>query len=334
MITRILQTWQPESWQTGLASACRDIDRLLEYLGLQRHQLPELYDAADFPLRVPFSFIRRMKHGDPDDPLLRQVLPLHREQQATAGYGTDPVDDAAAGVRPGMLHKYHGRALLMLTGACAVHCRYCFRRHYPYQEMTLRQGGIQSAISAIAADPSLQEIILSGGDPLMLDNDRLMELSSLLSEIPHLKRLRIHSRLPVVLPERLDRGFLDWLDRQTLQVVLVIHCNHPNEIDGMLTNCLRSLDRSRVTVLNQTVLLKGINNDGHVLARLSESLFNAGVMPYYLHLLDKVAGAGHFDSDEDAARAIYHDLQSRLPGYLVPKLVREIPGYPYKALVF
>ena len=333
MITRIQQTWQPESWQSSLATACRDVDTLLDYLGLQRHELPELYRSTDFPLRVPLSFVRRMKHGDPDDPLLRQVLPLQLEQQQHTGYELDPVGDLDAGIQPGVLHKYHGRALLMLTGACAVHCRYCFRRHYPYQEMTLRQGETQTALSAIAADPTVEEIILSGGDPLMLDNDRLMALSSQLSRIPHVRRLRIHSRLPVVLPERLDRGFQDWLDRQTLQVVLVVHSNHPNEIDEQLTDCLRQLDRARLTVLNQTVLLKGVNDDSHVLARLSEALFKAGVMPYYLHLLDRVAGAAHFDIDEAEARSIFHQLQSLLPGYLVPRLVREIPGQTSKTLI-
>ena len=333
MITRIQQTWQPESWQTCLAKAVRDPDELLHLLGLHRHQLPELYHGDDFPLRVPHSFIRRMKHGDPDDPLLRQVLPLQQEQLHIPGYGRDPVGDLAASDQPGIIRKYHGRALLMVTGACPVHCRYCFRRHYPYHEQTLHHGKLQQALVNIADDHTVNEIILSGGDPLMLDNARLRELSAQLSDIPHVKRLRIHSRLPVVVPERLDKGFHDWLDRQSLQIIMVIHSNHPNEIDRQLTARLRDLGRYPVTLLNQSVLLRGVNDDSATLARLSEALQDAGVLPYYLHLLDKVAGAGHFDVPVERARPIYSRLQSLLPGYLVPKLVRETPGLTSKTLI-
>jgi EF-P beta-lysylation protein EpmB len=272
-----------------------------------------------------------MVRGDRHDPLLLQVLPTAAESVQSPGYQCDPLGELHAMPAPGVLHKYRGRALLTVTGACAIHCRYCFRRHFPYSDANPANGNLQRSLDYLARQPDIQEIILSGGDPLTLSNARLQSLAEQLAAIPQLHTLRIHTRLPVVLPERVDTGLLAWLGRQSLQVVMVIHCNHPNEIDASVTGALRQIRDAGATLLNQSVLLHRVNDDAATLTRLSEALFAAGVLPYYLHLLDKVQGAAHFAVSQETAKQLLAALRASLPGYLVPRLVRDIPGQHSKS---
>ncbi|HET9680125.1 MAG TPA: EF-P beta-lysylation protein EpmB, partial [Gammaproteobacteria bacterium] len=274
-----------------------------------------------------------MEKANPHDPLLRQVLPLGDELVPTPGFKTDPVGDLNTQLAPGLLQKYAGRVLLVATGACAVHCRYCFRRHFPYGDENPRRGQWRAALDAIQADNTIKEVILSGGDPLSLNDEHLSHLVNELAAIPHLIRLRIHTRQPVVLPERVDDNLLAWLHASRLQKVVVIHSNHAQEIDSRVSDAINHLRRADCTVLNQAVLLRGVNDSAAVLANLSETLFKAGVMPYYLHLLDKVAGAAHFDVPESEAQDLMRTLRATLPGYLVPQLAREIAGEDSKRLV-
>ena len=325
---------QVPAWQRELARAITDPAELLRELALNLGLLPAARAAAArFPLRVPRGFVARMRKGDPDDPLLRQVLPLGAELEATPGFVADPVGDQTAQATPGVLHKYHGRALLIVTGACAVHCRYCFRREFPYAEVHAGVDEWRPALAYLANDPSIREVILSGGDPLSLSDRRLGALLAALDQIPHLERLRIHSRQPIVLPERVDDGLLERLAQTRLRPVLVVHANHPRELDETVRAALTQLAVAKVTLLNQAVLLRGVNDSAAVLAELSEALFAARVLPYYLHLLDPVRGAAHFDVNETEASAIIKTLRRRLPGYLTPRLAREQPGQLAKTLV-
>lgn len=326
---------QVSRWQQALAQAIRDPAELLEALALDPALLPAARAAAvRFPLRVPRRFVAKMRKGDPNDPLLRQILPLAAELTPVPGFVTDPVGDHAAQTVPGVLHKYHGRALLIVTGACAVHCRYCFRREFPYAEHSASLADWQSALAYLAGDATIREVILSGGDPLALADHRLSALLAALARIPHLQRVRIHSRFPVILPERIDEGLLSVLSGGRLRQVMVIHANHPREIDDELRIALRRLQAIGVTLLNQSVLLRGINDDPAILAELSETLFASGVLPYYLHLLDRVSGAAHYEVNETEASTIMATLRTRLPGYLLPQLVRELPGQPAKMPVY
>jgi EF-P beta-lysylation protein EpmB len=318
-------------WQTDMAEAVRDPGELLALLELPPRWLePAQRAAAAFPLRVPRAFLARMSKGDPADPLLRQVLPLGEELLETPGYVRDPVGDMPSVAARGLLHKYRGRVLLITTGACGVHCRYCFRRHFPYSEENARSGEWKEALDYLAADPSVDEVILSGGDPLALSDERLAGLERALAAIPHIKRLRIHTRQPVVLPSRVDAALLGWLKASRLQKVVVLHANHANEIDAAVREACAGMRSAGVTLLNQTVLLRGVNDKADALSDLSQALFAAGVLPYYLNLLDPVAGAAHFDVPEAEALGLMGELRSRLPGYLVPRLVREVPGAPSK----
>ena len=289
--------------------------------------------ARLFPLRVPRGYVARMAKNDPMDPLLRQVLPLAEENQCHAGYSWDPVGDLPAAVAPGVLHKYAGRVLLTATGACAVHCRYCFRRHFPYGEANAAADHWQGALAHIAADASIGEVILSGGDPLVLSDRKLSEFAQGLARIAHVRRLRIHTRLPIVLPERVNSELLDWLADPRFQAVVVVHANHAHEIDSDVRAACAHLKGAGITLLNQSVLLRGVNDSVPTLAALSETLFDAGVLPYYLHLLDRVQGAAHFDVGISEALMLMHELNARLPGYLVPRLVREVAGAPGKVPV-
>lgn len=312
-------------WQRLLADAVTDPAELLALLGLPADLLPGGNAASGlFSLRVPRGFVARMRPGDPADPLLRQVLPVGEELAVVPGFGADPLAEASATPTPGLLHKYRGRALLIATGACAIHCRYCFRRGFPYDEHL--PGDWSTALEHLAGDPSITEVLISGGDPLVLSDRRLGDLVRRLDEIPHLERLRFHSRTPVVLPERIDDDLLAWLGATRLQTVLVIHANHPRELGDELAEALIRVRLAGTTVLNQTVLLRGINDDEDTLVELSERLFEVGALPYYLHLLDPVAGAAHFDVPEAEARRLVKGLLTRLPGYLAPRLVREVPG--------
>lgn len=322
---------QGRQWKNSLARAVRDPRELLELLELPAELLPAAQKAATlFPLRVPHSYLRRIAKGDSGDPLLRQVLPLGEEFHHATGYSDDPVGDLAAQQTSGLLHKYPGRALLVTTGACAVHCRYCFRRNFPYHDSNPQQDNWQKALAYLQSQPQIHEIILSGGDPLSLSDDRLARLVEHLQQISHLKTLRIHTRLPVVIPERVCSEMLDWLRRCTLNIVVVVHVNHANEIDPHVSQAVDKLRQHGASLLNQSVLLKGVNDSAQSLVELSHALFDCGIYPYYLHQLDKVTGAAHFAVADERAVQLQHELRNRLPGYLVPRLVREIPGTPGK----
>lgn len=314
------------AWRRELAAAIRDPAELARRLDLPAGTADGGAHGA-FRTLVPRSFMARMDRGDPGDPLLRQVLPSARELEAQpARYVTDPLAEAGARRAPGLLVKYQGRALIVTSGACAVHCRYCFRRHYPYAGDNPRRGEWQAALDAIAADPGLEEVILSGGDPLMLDDAELAQLAARLGDIPHLRSLRMHTRLPVVLPARVDEALLGWMRRSRLPVTVVIHANHAREIDDPVRTACARLRTACRFLLNQSVLLSGVNDDVETLAGLSRALFEAGVLPYYLHVPDAVSGTAHFDVSEARAKQLIAGLRARLPGYLVPRLAREVPG--------
>lgn len=317
-------------WRELWRDAITDAGELLAAVGLAHRAdlLPP--DDAGFPLRVPRGFVARMRPGDPDDPLLRQVLPRREEHDPAEGYTVDAVGDMASRAGHGLLHKYDGRALLIASGSCAVNCRYCFRRHFPYGEEIAAAAQWRDALAHVAADTSIRELILSGGDPLSLATHKLEELTRGLADLPHVIRLRIHTRLPVVLPERVDGAFTQWLAALPLQKVVVLHANHANEFDATVDAACARLREAGATLLNQSVLLAGVNDDADALASLCERSFAAGVLPYYLHQLDKVSGAAHFEVSDDHALALLDELRGRLPGYLVPKLVRELPGDPSK----
>jgi len=310
-------------------------EALLAALGLDPQLLPAARAANEtFALRVPAPFLSRIKPGDPDDPLLKQVLPVGAELEEQPGWVADPLEESAAKRAPGLLQKYAGRALLITTAACAVHCRYCFRREYPYADETADDGGRWSAaLAEVANDASIEEVILSGGDPLSLSDARLAQITDALAAMPHVRRVRVHTRQPVVLPERVDDGLCRWLATIRQPVVFVLHVNHPNEIDAHVRAACARLRAAGVTLLNQSVLLAGVNDDVDTLKRLSVTLMDAGVLPYYLHLPDRVRGTAHFDVAEARAQALVADLASQLSGYLVPRLVREIPGAPSKTPV-
>ncbi len=319
------------NWHRELAEAIRDPDELIDRLNLlESVREPARRAAQLFPLLVTESYLRRMEIGNPGDPLLRQVLPLDAEFVEHPGFSTDAVGDHHAQLAPGLLKKYSGRALLIATGACAIHCRYCFRRHYPYGEAPRRLDDWEPALQALRQDESIQEIILSGGDPLMLTDQRLQSLMDRLSEIPHLVRLRIHSRLPIVLPSRVTSAFLDLLTGTRLSPIMVVHANHPRELDESCGAALQRLVRAGVPTLNQAVLLRGVNDNADALTALCEGLVNRGVMPYYLHQLDRVRGTAHFEVEETAGRELIAELRRRLPGYAVPRYVRETAGEAHK----
>ena len=322
---------RPQTWHDSLAEAVREPGLLIEKLGLPSDLLVPAQQAARlFPLLVPLSFVARMRFGDPNDPLLKQVLPLGNELREVPGFVIDAVGDGESRRAPGLLHKYHGRALMISTGACAVHCRYCFRRHYPYGSEPRRLDDWEPAFAMLETDASIHEVLLSGGDPLMLTDVRLGEIVERLAAIPHLKRLRIHSRLPIVLPDRVASPLIELLTRTRLTPIMVVHANHPNEVAGDCERALRELVRAGITTLNQSVLLRGINDDIEALAGLSERLINVGVISYYLHQLDQVNGTAHFKVDEATGRALIAELRKRLPGYAVPQYVREEAGAEHK----
>ncbi|ELY5931879.1 EF-P beta-lysylation protein EpmB [Cronobacter turicensis] len=326
-----LKTPSREDWLSQLADVITDPDELLHLLNIDASE--ELLAGRDarrlFALRVPRAFAARMEKGNPQDPLLRQVLTSREEFVAAPGFTTDPLEEQNS-VVPGLLHKYHNRALLLVKGGCAVNCRYCFRRHFPYADNQGNKRNWQAALDYIAAHAELDEIIFSGGDPLMAKDHELEWLVANIEAIPHIKRLRIHSRLPIVIPARITDALVRLLGETRLQVLLVNHINHAQEIDDAFRAGMTKLRAAGVTLLNQSVLLKGVNDNAATLAALSNALFDAGVMPYYLHVLDKVQGAAHFMVSDDEARAIMRELLSQVSGYLVPKLAREIGGEPSK----
>lgn len=310
-----------------MKAAVRDPEELCRRLELPSSWRQAAGRAArQFPVFAPLEYIARMRVGDPDDPLLRQVLPVDEECEEAAEFIPDPVNDRGAEIVPGLLQKYHGRALMIVTGACAVHCRYCFRRHYPYAQAPRSLAAWEPALAQLEADPTVEEIILSGGDPLTLVDDALAALADRLAEIPHLSRIRVHTRLPIVIPQRVTTELLTWLCGTRLAPVVVVHANHPAEIDEATSATLSRLVGAGVLVLNQAVLLRGVNDDAGVLTELCRRLVNLRVIPYYLHQLDRVAGAAHFEVPLETGRQIVGELHARLPGYAVPRYVQEIPG--------
>ncbi len=324
-----------QNWQLQLAKAFNTIDDLCRYLQLSPADLPVSATAAKaFPLRVPLSFAACMEKGNPHDPLLRQILPVEKEMVVYPGFSNDPVGDLPAATQSSVIHKYHGRVLLINTGSCAINCRYCFRRNFPYADLQLGKQKENAAIQYIEEDTSISEVILSGGDPLLLNDSRLSRLIERLNNIKHLKRIRIHSRLPIVLPARITDELISVLSQSPKQIVIVVHCNHANEINERVIAACKALKKNGITLFNQSVLLKGINDSAEILCELSEHLFSHGIIPYYLHLLDKATGTGHFEVSEGEALALIKQVQATLPGYLVPKLVREQAGAASKQYVF
>ena len=331
MIPRIVTTVQTQtptkSWQEELSNCIRDPEQLFQLLELPESQLVAARAACrDFALQVPRPYLSRIARGDIQDPLLRQILPIADELLAAPGYSNDPLQENDANPVPGLIHKYHGRVLLIVSPVCAVNCRYCFRRHFPYQENKPSRSQWQQALGYIAGDSSISEVIYSGGDPLAASDKQLAWLTEQIAAIPHIKRLRVHTRLPIVIPQRITADCLDWLTGTRLQPIMVVHSNHGNEIDSAVIDAMTRLKAAGVTLLNQAVLLKGVNDSADALVALSEKLFNAGALPYYLHVLDKVQGAAHFSVGEQRARQLVGQLLAKLPGYLVPKLTREDAG--------
>lgn len=323
-----------KNWQQQLAEAIDTIEDLCDYLHLSMAELPVSSAAAQgFPLRVPLNFADCMEKGNPNDPLLRQVLPVHDELIAYPGFNNDPVGDLQSVNPAGILHKYQGRVLMINTGSCAINCRYCFRRNFPYADYQLGRQKEAAALQTIRDDASIAEVILSGGDPLLLSDARLKQLIQALSAIPHVRRIRIHSRLPIVLPARITADLVNLLAESPKQMILVVHCNHAREINGRVSAACRALKDKGVTLFNQSVLLKGVNDNVPALCELSEHLFSHGIIPYYLHLLDKASGTGHFDVSKTEALELIKQVQATLPGYLTPKLVQEQAGADAKQYV-
>ncbi|SSS43022.1 lysine 2,3-aminomutase [Acinetobacter baumannii] len=327
---------QEQNWQSQLSDLITDPLELLNLLELSTDQLLSgaFLASEKFKLRVPRAFVGKMNAKDPLDPLLLQVLPHHLELEEHPEFVTDPLGEEAANQLPGVLHKYKSRFLLTLTGACAVHCRYCFRRHFPYQENLPKNEDWLNIKNYIESNPDINEVILSGGDPLTLSNRKLALWLERLSSLKQVKILRIHSRVPIVIPNRIDEELISLLKNSRLRIILVIHSNHASELDDFTCSKLLQLSEHHITVLNQAVLLKGVNDSAQTLTDLSYRLFEARVMPYYLHVLDKVKGAQHFDLIPSEIDAIYQDVLASLPGYLVPKLVREIAGEKNKTPLF
>ena len=315
-----------------MKSAIRSVGELCRELSLPVELGSELASGA-FRVFAPRGYVAKMVPGDPRDPLLLQVLPRTEETGDVNGFVNDPVGDLKASLRPGLIHKYEGRVFLVTTGACAIHCRYCFRRHFPYENAPRTLEAWGEAVHRIAADRSVEEVILSGGDPLTLVDSQLEQLIVALDRIPHLKRLRLHTRLPVVIPERVTDELLAWLTGSRLASLVVIHANHPREVGGDVATALSKLIRAGVPVLNQAVLLRGVNDDIEPLAELSRMLVNLRVMPYYLHQLDRVAGAQHFEVPLERGRELIEQLRARLPGYAVPRYVQEIAGESNKRVL-
>lgn len=315
------------SWQRQLSQAIRDPATLCKRLNLDDSWLPGAATGHQlFEICVPDAYLTRIAPNDPNDPLLRQVLPVSDEAATPQGYVTDPLEEAEHQPVKGLIHKYANRVLLIASPNCAINCRYCFRRHFPYSDNSPSRAQWQEALDYLRIDTSLNEAILSGGDPLAANDRQLAWLVEQLENIPHLKRLRIHTRLPVVIPDRIDDALVGWLAATRLQKVMVLHINHANEIDQAVINACTRLKQAGVTLLNQSVLLRGINDSVSTLATLSERLFEAGVLPYYLHVVDPVQGAAHFDVPDAEAKALVKQLLEHLPGFLMPRLVREVPG--------
>jgi EF-P beta-lysylation protein EpmB len=326
-----IQLNNESNWRTVLKKAFKDPLELLEFLGLDRAEyLDKVKTDSRFKMLVPLSYAEKMQKGDWNDPLLQQVLPINQENIETRGFVNDPIGDLQAEASSGLLHKYQGRVLLVTTGACPVHCRYCFRREFPYADSSPDKKQWQNTLDYIQGDNSIHEVIFSGGDPLMLSDDRLQKMCVEIAAIPHVKTLRFHTRVPVFLPERINQSlrkmFTALSAAQEIQKVMVIHINHANEIDEHVSRALSDLRKDGFTLLNQSVLLKGVNDDVATLSELSHKLMANNVLPYYLHQLDRIQGAAHFEVERDQSIRLVEGLRNHLPGYLVPRLVEDISG--------
>ncbi|WP_086930382.1 EF-P beta-lysylation protein EpmB [Agarilytica rhodophyticola] len=331
MIPRTIPTWQTKSWQEELSDLITQPEELFSLLNLPAELLPAAQKAHTlFPLRSTRAYVSRIQQNNPDDPLLKQILPLGEELIETPDFVDDPLEEEDFTPVPGLIHKYHGRVLLIAANQCAINCRYCFRRHFDYQQHALSRQQWQQALDYISNNKDVEEVILSGGDPLAVSDRQLSWLVAALAEIPHVERLRIHSRIPIVAPSRITEELLATLKDSGLLVSLVIHCNHPQEIDEEVAAALTALKNSGIILLNQSVVLKGVNDTSETLITLSKKLFQSGVLPYYLHLLDKVKGSSHFTVNEVDVLSLNRTLLANLPGYLVPKFVKEVPNAPSK----
>lgn len=317
-------------WRKILRQNFRDWQQLAAFLQLDPEHHAVLTKAHHFPLNLPRRLAEKIQKGTLNDPVLKQFLPTKSEEIASPGFGADAVGDEASRQAPRLLHKYEGRCLLVVSSACAMHCRYCFRQHFSYAEGA---ANFDRELALIREDRSLSEVILSGGDPLSISNDRLKELIEALDAIPHLKRLRFHTRFPIGIPERIDEELIDLLSETRLQIWFIIHTNHVNELDEEIFTRLRRLQLLGIPVLNQAVLLKGVNDSVEALKALCETLANRGILPYYLHQLDRVEGTAHFEVDLNSGASLMSELATQLPGYAVPKYVQEIAGSPSKTLI-
>lgn len=322
-------TKQTSLWQQALKNLITDLDELLARLALHPAQLEAQVDL-NFPLRISESFVARMKKGDPADPLLRQVLPIKKESEQTNGYSPDPLQEKQANPIPGLLQKFNNRVLLTLTPSCPVHCRYCFRRFFPYRENRVAKQGWPQIKAYLAQDPTIQEVILSGGDPLMLPNDQIAAFLNYIQDVQHIQIIRFHTRFPVIIPERITLDFIEMLKQQRFRFIMVYHINHPNELCPQIQSGTALLNQAGIMVLNQSVLLKGVNDHAEILTALSWKLMQHGILPYYIHQLDKVTGSAHFAVEHSHILALEHALRAALPGYLVPRFVQEVPGAPSK----
>ena len=334
MIQRSTQTWQTLRWQDELSSLITDPSQLMTLLELDPNSTTaQQVTASHFPLRTTRSFVERMEKGNWHDPLLQQILPIDAENNIVTGYVNDPLGEQVCNAQRGIIHKYAGRLLMVTTPQCAVNCRYCFRRAFDYKTNTLSRKEWEEALQYIAENDSIEEVILSGGDPLVASDKQITWLVNAIENIPHVMRLRFHSRLPIVLPQRINDDFLHTFKHTRLQLIMVTHSNHPNELDEHVHHALNLLAQQNFTLLNQAVLLKGINDTAAIQIALSKSLFKMGVLPYYLHLLDKIQGAAHFDMPLKTAQELHSNMRANLPGYLVPKLVKEVAGANAKVTI-
>ncbi|MFT4888102.1 MAG: EF-P beta-lysylation protein EpmB [Pseudohongiellaceae bacterium] len=330
----IIQSDQPKNWQQMLSDLITDPRDLTKYLELDENLRPaSLMAQSQFPMKVPMPFIAKMNKGDWDDPLLRQVWPAAEEEIVDSRYVTDPLAEADSNPIPGLLHKYHGRVLLTAAPHCAVHCRYCFRRHFDYEENAPSRALWQQCFDYINADSSIEEVILSGGDPLALADKQLSWLLDQLESIKHITTIRIHTRLPIVLPQRITEALIETFRQRRIKLVMVIHCNHPQELCPQSSLALNTLAANGLILMNQSVILRDVNDNSDCLIELSRKLFSVNVLPYYLHLPDEVAGTAHFDVSKTKALELLAQMQTRLPGYLVPKLVKEEAGEPSKTRI-
>ncbi len=331
-----VQQQHQEEWQQALSQAVTNPKQLLQALQLDASLLNDdvLEASKQFRTFVTESFLKRIRKGNPDDPLFKQVWANPLELYEHPDFENDPLEEAKANPVPGLLHKYHGRVLLITNSHCAINCRFCFRRNFAYHDNHFSSKHQQAIVDYLTQNPTIEEVILSGGDPLLLNDSRLGELLTLLEPIHHIKRLRIHSRIPIVLPSRMTKNLINTLNQSRLLKVLVIHSNHPQEFNEEVGKALAMLHLSFLQVLNQSVLLKGVNDDVETLISLQQTLFEHQVQSYYLHTLDKVKGTSHFDLPLEHAKAIYQQLQARLPGYMLPRLVSEIAGKTEKTLIF